>query len=438
MKYILRDANIIIIILLSYFSIAYFVMLQDLRELFPHIIFLPPSILLIGFIYIFFNNLRYKKCLWRYNLVHVVLYTISLTIILSITTFYAIDPIHSLLRILVSTFYLLVTLFVFLYIIQRMFIDKKHWRKLLSNILIVSAFIIIIGQLLIPDWKSGIGGVRLSGGTNPNLAGFFGFFMVVWSHFEALTDKHWGKRKLTLWILGITILFWSLSRSVILSFIILYILYFFLNVLGFIKRGKVKRGFLLFIPILIFLFIIFSFCSTFLFDDIKNTHLYGLIIDRISGTHGFETRYNTWKILLTHFSVNPLFGSIGWWYTSNLLSSFERISIAGSSHNLYVRLLSEVGIIGTVFVLIFPLIIFIKTLYNCLFKSKNKYIFLKLGFLSSAILALFVGQFFEDKYLVGIGEFNNSVVVWILALSLFHLSLTKNKEQEDSKNVGGY
>lgn len=426
MRKTVRDNNVIFFLVLSYFSIAYFTQLQEIQNKVPQISFLPFIVLFIAYLYI---NDKKSFSNYIYNNVLLNVYIILLGAVLTTTTFFSINPIYSLLRVFITIINLLITFTVFLYIIHRMSSDKEEWKYTLSKILFLSAIVIIVGQLLIPEWKAGIGGIRLSGGTNPNLAGFFGFFIVFWSHFVALLEKRWGKMNVALCVSGSIILFWSFSRSVLLSLVVLYTFYFMSKALLFIIDTRLKKISLLYVSSLLFLlaliFLSVLFVDwTIMFDNIRQTDLYKKIATRLFGTDGFESRYAGWEILISYFKNNPLFGSLGWWYSSDVLAFTEQ-GIAKSPHSLYVRLLAEVGIIGTMTVLVLPLFTFVSLIYISFCNIKYKHIYLKLMFLSSAILATFTGQFFEDKYLVGIGEMNNSVVVWIMSLSFIYIRQAK-------------
>jgi len=142
---------------------------------------------------------------------------------------------------------------------------------------------------------------------------------------------------------------------------------------------------------------------------------------RISGSSGLDSRVQAWNRLWDFFEAAPVTGKAGWWNSTNLLPTTSSYGVATSPHNLYIRLLSEVGIIGLIAVLSYPVILAITLLVGS-FRSPlfslegNTYMFL-----FASIVSVFVGQIFEDRYLVGIMSISNGVVIFVLIAGLYEI-----------------
>jgi hypothetical protein len=128
-----------------------------------------------------------------------------------------------------------------------------------------------------------------------------------------------------------------------------------------------------------------------------------------------------WSRLWPHFEDAPATGSAGWWNATNLLPWHGEGSGATSPHNLYVRLLSEVGLFGLMLVLIYPSIVALGLLANTFllpFSSRDAEVSF---FLFCSVFSVFLGQLFEDRYMVGIFNEGNLIVVFVLAAGLYEI-----------------
>ncbi len=396
-------------LLLAYFSISYFSNLDVFR---PYRLELQFIFIFIGIIYLL---TRPKIGNLLKNLVPFYIYIMFLIATLSFTSMFALNAMYSLSRGVISVTILGVTFTVF-YIFIHSYSENYKWRMRMSLGFLFSLILLIVGQLFIPDWSAGIGGVRLSGGTNPNLVAFFTFFIVFMSHYNALIDGKWTKIQQVNWLLGSVVLIWSMSRSNILSLFVFYLLYtlymIFKDDISHIIRGRITLRLLK----KILYTTIGLIGMTFTYKYIQNISNYAYIEARFMGDSGFTSRQYVWDILMEYFLNNPLFGGVGWYNASNILTNSGGTT---SPHNLYIRLLSETGLIGAFMVIVLPLILlfglFIKTTYQNINMIEEK----KLILIFTFIIALLTGQLFEDMYLVGIASLSNSIFIWTFALALY-------------------
>ncbi|MCF3942622.1 O-antigen ligase family protein [Oceanobacillus alkalisoli] len=355
------------------------------------------------------NKPQFKKI---NNLKGIYFYLIILLAILSFCTFYSLNPVYSFPRMLYSILMLGIILTVF-YTIQLNYLSQIKWRNFFEIISFLFLLLIIIGQLTIPEWSFGVGGLRLSGGTNPNSIAFVVLFILLQTHLNALLNNSWKKFQIVVWITALIVLLWTFSRNVLLTFFIVYFIY-----ISYFMIKKIFAGFnakRLFKSLIQMMFVIFiSFLTTII---LKNSKYYDLIIIRLFNTENLETRSGASDIMFQYFFQNPLFGGLGWWGSQQLLQSANIDAAAASSHNLYIRLISEVGVVGLVAILFLPVCIAILVLHKRFiikFKFSNH-----IAVLSFAIIiAIFFGQFFEDRYLTGLFDVNNNIIIWFLSFAL--------------------
>lgn len=413
-----KQLDIFSAILLLYFPVSYFLLFPRFSS-----ISLPIQwgFMFIGIIYLMVKKLKLSK---MNSLSLSYLYMIFLCVMLSLTSMFALNPSYSFIRGILSVITFAIALTVF-YNILIFYSKSQLWRNYFSIAILFSLLIIIIGQLLIPEWKSGGGGVRLSGGTNPNQVGFYALFITFMSHYNSILDKKWTKINKINWILSFVVIMWSMSRSIILSLVIFYFIYFSYFILrkyifNYLLLGKIPKS----IVKKTFYVILVIVGITFAFKYIKTLPSYQFIEARFTGTSGIESRTEAWQYLLTYFYDNPIFGGIGWFNATNLV---DNVVDANSPHNLYVRLLSETGLIGLVSVLIYPSIICIMLIIISFRLKDNEQKNIKQTVLTfTFLIAIFIGQFFEDRYLVGFINVTNSIFICILAISLYLINNAKN------------
>lgn len=405
--------------LLSSFALLYFSMLLP-YNLIP---------LVIGGLIIFAGGLWLlsSSSLWiTKSTLLLIVYFIFLASALLLSSIFAQDPAHSASRAVYSVGLFFILFFIYRKLIK-VYLHNIKWRNYFSKALLFIMLIVLFGQLLNPDWRMGMGGVRLTGGTNPNFVSFFALFIIFISHFNSLLEKKWSRLNKVNWLLATVILFWSMSRGSILGFVVFYLFYFgWYFVKGYLEmflRGKLSKKLF---KNSILLAIVFGL-GLFVLNIIKETDFYRFTILRFTSDDGLSTRGLAWEILLSHFNQNPLFGGVGWWNATNVLPDLP--GIAQSPHSLYVRLLSEVGIVGTVAVLLLPVtlicILVIKSYGEKEVRTE------KLMMLTSAILVgIFTTQITEDTFLVGIFSLSNLIIIFTIALAVALIERLKSISQD--------
>ena len=91
---------------------------------------------------------------------------------------------------------------------------------------------------------------------------------------------------------------------------------------------------------------------------------------------------------------------------------------ATSPHNLFVRLLSESGIIGLISVLLLPFTVIIMLFLRLLSQRLSSNKFFVLLFAMASLISVLVGQLFEDRYMVGVGGIDSGIIYFILVCAI--------------------
>lgn len=331
-----------------------------------------------------------------------IIYICLLTACLSFTTFFAPDQKYSILRILMTCWILFSLMIVFFYTVKKSH-DNVGWGNAISISLLLILLIAGVGQIILPEWEYGM---RLSGGVNPNGMGYMALFCNFWFMYQ-IASGHKGKLLKIGWLLSIVLMLWTMSRTILLSVGVLYITYLLFVIATKAYKVNIKK---------ILSFLVLTMTTIGLFKVIQNTLWYKVTLSRFSDTTNLGSRQSAWGILQDQFYSNMWVGGAGWWSSSSLLSAYA--SEARTSHNLYLRLLAETGLIGTIPVLVLPLIIFISLIYLGFIVKSVEYK-RKIFLVSSMILCLFFGMGFEDRYLTGVGGFNTGPFIWVMAMGVF-------------------
>src|SRR5690625_3675666 len=362
------------------------------------------------------------------NLNFFYVYLFFLASVLILTSFFSIEIHTTFFKVLFSVLSLGITFTVF-YIIQYIYLEREHWHRFFEISSLLFLVLIIIGQLTITNWNAGVGGIRFSGGTNPNTIAYFVLYLLIQTHINALILKKWTKLQKLIWLLSFIVILWTFSRSTLLILFIIYSLYYFYKL--FIRVSKeLKDG----VNIqrkaaFIFRFVGVSLIIYFIYINLFKFEKYTLIEQRLFNITNVSSRSIAWNVLLDYFNKNPVLGGIGWWESSYILASDNIETMANSPHNLFVRLLGETGILGLITILILPAIICMFLIFNnaSIAKQFNSYI----GFyLFSVIIAIFIAQLLEDKYLVGVFDISNNIIIWFMSFSLIVYHQSKNKKVE--------
>lgn len=294
-------------------------------------------------------------------------------------------------------------------------------RKLSLHFLLI-LLIAILGDFLIPSWNWD-STIRLSGGVNPNMLALIALFIFIW-FIDLKIDKLFSRLSNLGLLLSLIVLLWTVSRGRIGSMVILIVylslcIFIVMMIPKFQFKFKKKKAMINCVLGIIILMII----SVGLFVALQNEG----IVNRLSTP--IDGRENAWLILIEGFNQNKLFGSFGWWNANDVVKQYatDNINIASSAHNLYLRLLSEVGIIGLVFIMALPLYLVIKSMKTFFLKVNiDNTRRLKLILYSGALIAFFASQFFEDQYLNGIGDFQTGLFIWLITYCYYLLISSSN------------
>lgn len=295
-----------------------------------------------------------------------------------------------------------------------------NFKKLISNTLLVILFFAMIGSIVIPSfaWDSGI---RISGGVNPNTLALIALFSFVW-FWDLKIEKTLPWHNNIGVIISVIVLVATLSRSRILAFgllvvyLVLWNLYIYISPklnYRFSKNKALMNG----IATIMGLFV----CGVLLLFLLNNEN----ILTRL--TTSIDSRENVWLMLKAQISDNFLFGPLGWWNANELIKQTEfDADTASSAHNLYLRVLAEIGFVGLLGMLLLPLLLIFNSIKSVVFNLKISLVKRKkLILYSGAIIVFFASQFFEDQYLNGIGDFQTGLFAWILTMSYYYLKETE-------------
>jgi hypothetical protein len=353
-------------------------------------------------------------------LLPVLIYLGVLLVMLFLLNLNALRPVYSTSRSVVAVLELSILFLVSWQSLEAISLGDNQEGRIISWGLLGTMLALLVGQLLIPEWRSGIGGIRMSGGANPNQLGFFAFFGVVWAHYISLKKRKWDRLEIALYALSTIAMVWSLSRTVIFGWLVLYGFYFSCLIGRYTLSLTVRPPKIKSIGKLLVVFVALAAMSTYLASrtDVLQSIINAQKVEqRLAGSESLQSRLDAWQRLWNYFERAPATGSAGWWNSTNLLP-YQGTGRATSPHNLYVRILSEVGIIGLISVLLYPAIVSVGLLSNILtepISSQNTTIYC---FVLASILSVFAGQLFEDRYMVGVMSQGNAISAFVMTIGL--------------------
>ena len=418
-----KPTDLIILLVAVYFFMGHIVQIHEVRDLISVLPFFNLGILAASIFYLLLRSAKSKRHgLFDKRLNLFCLYLMIAFIILSIINLNAVRPAYSISRSMTALLILAASVILFWQFFQVTDRRGLYGRNLLTYSLGSVLVLAVIGQLTIPSWAAGIGGVRMSGGSNPNQVAFFAFFTIFWVHYITFKVGKWKQINASIYVIATVVLLWSLSRSVILTWIVMYSVYFAgLLYIHFIRaiRGWIKKQFLYRSLITTMTIAIFVVAIPFVLEVTDMFLQLEIIERRLSGGGGLESRIRGWEIIWPFFWESPMTGGAGWWYSTQIMTIHSTPGVqATSPHNLFVRLLTEVGIAGFIIVLAFPFFILCSLFKKLILESTNHRKFALHTFLIASIFSVFIGQFFEDRYMVGIGGVGNAIIVFILVCGL--------------------
>lgn len=357
-----------------------------------------PMIFLFIFVFVF-----YKKLFLNFKIKNIDKIIISLAIFelfVFISLFFSYDFILSFYR------YIILLLAICLFLIIRHF--NKDQKKIIINAFLLAAFfqsIIAIYQFIwqksfafkylgiafqnasilgtsVIETQSGRFLRAYGGFDHPNILGGFMAIVCLYSFWLLIQ-----KRNYYLWfsyLLSLSALFFSFSRSAWLAF---FLVKTFLIIVLLIKKYAIKRLILVTLSSIILLS-----SYSLIYQDLFSTRLLAKgRIEQIS----IQERSQTLKSYEIDSNKQLFFGHGFGSYSLHQYIEDKKKHEAWyyqPIHNIYLLLLSEIGLFGLVSFLIFLFFIFLKIL-----KKKNIYIFLSLG-----IFSLFIILFFFDHWFLTI------------------------------------
>jgi len=308
----------------------------------------------------------------------------------------------------------------------RLYTTVDVYRITTPTLFVLSLFYIslMIGGLLLGDFRGGGGGgLRLSGGINPNTVGLVSLLGLFLCFIAAYIEDKWRTITLVTALFATITLFWSFSRASILAFAFFLLLLAAFHVVKkptLIYRKLPKYAL---VTVTLSLPAVLVICHVLPTDAVWAYTTRRFDFAHIEGDGNVQSRFMAWKLLYKEFLQNPLFGTLGWYNASHFLSATAG-DHASSPHGLYPRLLSEVGVLGTVLVLLLPIAAIIKGT-NLAFRKFHRrgcdFVSERISRVApvatSALLALFmVREIFEDTYLTSLAANTNTLFVIFLSL----------------------
>ena len=292
----------------------------------------------------------------------------------------------------------------------------------------VFLIVLLVGYVVSPDFRGGSGGLRLTGGVNANTVGLYAFVFVVWAVLSRVQQDGQSRSARTLELLALFVLFLSFSRAAWLATFVFYLSFYSL---GFSWRGFLRPKKKVFLWSGLVLFGVLTAGSLIASGAMQPI---GQVVDyldsRIGGdiqTDGnFQSRMAAWSLMWEGFFSSPLVGSFGWYGATHAIAEARGVTEFGASspHNLHLRLLSEVGLIGYFSVMAVPVIMMASSLrlasHHTSRNSRNAAREKKTGLvLFSSIFSLFFArELFEDSYLVGMLGFGTVFALFLFACVL--------------------
>lgn len=352
------------------------------------------------------------------------IYYLIFTLTMIITNLFSINVLYS-----IFSGLFVVGLFVIMFNVAGAAIIKINrdlkLKKFITNQLLFIQIISITGNFLIPHWNWD-STLRFSGGIGPNMMAFISLFSVLW-FMDIKIDSLFKPQSVIGIFLSIITLLWTMSRGRIIGLIFL-IIFLFLNNVAILLNSRLNYKFskskAMVNIVVVFIITILSPVSI---KWIMNSER---ILMRLT-TSG-DSRLFAWNILMEAFKDNIIFGSLGWWNANDTIRQYSFANMATSAHNFYLRVLSEIGILGLIVAIAFPTFLVLKSLKVALMRkdiSRNRR--KKLLLYSGGIVAFFITQIVEDQYLNGIGDFQMGLFIWLFALSYYYLNENKYSFKRD-------
>jgi O-antigen ligase len=293
--------------------------------------------------------------------------------------------------------------------------DGKSLSKfinLIRNFIILNAVVAVFQRL------TGIGLAMIEG--VPRVSGLLGhpnmlaFIMVNYFPFAVYNLlKVNTKKDKVLW--GISILFSILAliltmcKTLIFAlFLQVFILFFFVNI-----KNKTK----------IIVSAVGAFVLFFALNYLLDLQIIELIIDRINNTTSMDWRWKVWDYLLKDIN----FANV--WLGHGIDTAQKHINMIGGvnlmTHNSYLQLLYELGIVG-VLLFVFPFLFIAVKFFSLFFKEKTSY---KINYVLPilVIMSTFIDMSTSNNVFL-----RTSITFVYFFLTYFYYELIINKNKKDT------
>lgn len=358
-----------------------------------------------------FNFSRYPRFPFQINL-----FIGTLILSMLISSLFSTYLIDGVIQITKSLFFLFIVYLLFALIKDEKDIHTYILALIISNVFMAASTLFELSQIQFNLITFNIDTQFRSGGLIANVNALAGYFAVTFPIVIALLLAEKNRTKKILYsivliviILGLTI---TVSRSGFLALIISSLI-----ILFYYRRSMFKRILTSFILITI---------AIFLIDDVRETIFSLTRIDQ-----GLSQRDHLWSLSHDMIKAHPIFGvGPGAWgkevfnYFPVLFESFEgqlfldmlyMTDGANASHNFYLILLTEMGILGLLSIFVFLFSFFYLGSYliknKKFFSEKSNYIILSL---TAVGVGMFIRGFFDGINLFTFGWISIDLPFWIV------------------------
>lgn len=294
--------------------------------------------------------------------------------------------------------------------------EETNLVQLVNTAFSVLFVIFILGFFFVPGFSSGgMGGLRLSGGINPNAAGGIALYGLIWASLAFHFSTHRSKFNGLLMLLAVICIALSFSRTAMLAAVVYLAL---VATLTFDKRFW--WGIAVALVILSGLGGILSyFVGQYQFEQYLIYAERRLIVD--FGDANFSSRVVAWNVMYQAFLESPVLGHFGWYGATRYLSDLALEYGAASPHNLHLRLLSEVGLIGYILLLLLPAFAIVCALIKSVSRQGYQYngrmVSILYRKIAAALLAIFfIAELFEDRFMTSYINITTLFVFFLIAL----------------------
>jgi hypothetical protein len=327
------------------------------------------------------------------------------------------DPVFSVLRALLCMAVLIASYRAIEVLVAWSILDDWRWTGVFNGLLLLFLIAMLAGGAVLPQWREGISGTRLSGGTNPNSVALYAYLILLWVYLTADLREHKGFfdgwTKVASWL----VILWSGSRGALIAAVVFISLHICVSLIFKRGRSPMPWSYTSLLCAIILGLVGVGIMAAGLSDRAWQfvQPAWDAHIDRMSlgEDENVLSRLETWSILQNEWRRNPILGSLGWYYTSRQLDAFG-FGETVSSHNFYLRTLAEVGLLGLMCALLLPVFALIVGARLLLFsfssfgrRSESNLVAASVGV---ATVSLFLREFGEDSYLT---EFISPVTGWV-------------------------